>query len=746
MLLYINDQLADLDAGQVIAQTKQVNDLNSLENRQANYTNKFKLPKTANNTRIMDFLTLTGNESDVPYQKNECSLYSDNGECFVYKGWAVVSDGGDDYEAIVYDGIIDLYKKVEGKTLADIYLANYTHDKNIESVIASWTGAAPYIYILADYNGNTGDVATPQGPANIDYLVPAMRVEYLWQQIFWGNDFTYDGKIFSDPEFKDLFITIPKGAESAINPELLFESSDYSFKSAKTINDTGLFNSRPALNKFFAQFNDTTEYDTGSLSDTNRIQLKVTQAGSYLIEVRGTLNTRAWKANTQNDTVVTNADIYLALNATGTNALNTLPYGSYIGSNIKGGTAFTKGKIVYLNAGETLSVVIGPSQNIANTTFIINPGNQLTIKLTKVDVNPIDFNDAFADFPIRDFIKEILHRFGLTMYKDKYADAYTFLTPKELIEETAVEDWSSKFGKKLSENYIYGSYAQRNWLRYKYNDKEESHKDGYIEVANKNLEESKNIIASAIYSPEQKKVNYLGRLTNVYRLWDKQITAADNDEPGKIEYKPLDKRYYFIKAVEVTNANLNIYSGITHETATVNRFYRESYQGLSFGDVVQNFYWPLKKLLNKSRIVTAELWLNDTDIISFDFKKRYYIEQLGSYFLMNKINNYLPGKPVKCELIRIESNLEDTFIVKITKVVVQAYLVRVYFETNEPVGGVTLEYTDVNGNLQSYLWENASPIIRNIQSGDYNFKLRAAGRVSNTVNVPVPAVTAIIIP
>jgi hypothetical protein len=94
LILYINGQQVDLDPEQIIAQTKQVNDLNSLENRQANYTNKFKVPKTAGNLRIMQFLSLTGNTSPVPYQENLCSLYSDNGECFIYNGRAVVSDNG----------------------------------------------------------------------------------------------------------------------------------------------------------------------------------------------------------------------------------------------------------------------------------------------------------------------------------------------------------------------------------------------------------------------------------------------------------------------------------------------------------------------------------------------------------------------------------------------------------------------------------------------------------------------------
>lgn len=198
LILYINGERADLEAGQAIARTLQVNDLNSLDSRQASYTNKFKLPKTANNTRIMQFLTLPGNTSAVPYQKNECSLYSDNGECFVYKGRAVVTDGGDSYDVVVYDGIIDLYKAIENKTLAAIDLSDLEHEKSVAEVTGSWNVAAnlPYRYILADYNGNTGDTAASPAMVNIDYLVPAVNVAWLWEKIFTHHEMSYAGSIF----------------------------------------------------------------------------------------------------------------------------------------------------------------------------------------------------------------------------------------------------------------------------------------------------------------------------------------------------------------------------------------------------------------------------------------------------------------------------------------------------------------------------------------------------------------------
>jgi len=166
LLLYINGKQADLDPSQAIAQTKQVNDLNSIQDRQANYTNKFKLPKTANNLRIMNFLTAKGNTSAVPYTKNECSLYSDNGQCFIYKGRAVVTDGGDYFDVVVYDGIIDLYKAIENKNLSQLSLTGLNHTKSVAAVISSWQPTSPYRYILADYNSNIGNLETKE--VNVD--------------------------------------------------------------------------------------------------------------------------------------------------------------------------------------------------------------------------------------------------------------------------------------------------------------------------------------------------------------------------------------------------------------------------------------------------------------------------------------------------------------------------------------------------------------------------------------------------
>ena len=109
------------------------------------------------------------------------------------------------------------------------------------------------------------------------------------------------------------------------------------------------------------------------------------------------------------------------------------------------------------------------------------------------------------------------------MYIDKYEDTYEFLTPQEQLEYPETVDWSDKFIEKKSEKYTYGSYARQNWFRYKYNEKDDHHHDGSIDINNENLKEGKDAIKSKIYSPESDRTLFLGENRNVYKMWKKEI-------------------------------------------------------------------------------------------------------------------------------------------------------------------------------------------------------------------------------
>jgi len=752
LLLYINGQLADLDAGQTIAQTKQVNDLNSLDNRQASYTNKFKLPKTATNVKIMDYLTVTGNSSNIPYQKNECSLFNSTGECFVYKGWAVITDGGADYDAVIYDGIIDLYKAIENKNLASLVLDELTHEKTISMVRSTWLNyltnpeETKFLYILADYNGNTGltniteDNPVPQ--VNIDYLVPSVNVKWLWDKIFSTHNFTATGSVFNTQSFKNLWMTFPKAQSvQGNNDHTIFHSTNFNFF-------TTTYNG-----PYRAQF---ITADVNELSQNqNNIYFKVVDAGTYKIQVQGKLFGRRFEDQEKSSRIriAKNAEAWNNSQTTYNVNVKSMFY-QYPDQYFNGqadAVPFAEDfdhttQIFQLQALETVSVFISGIYEDEAYTLLSSDENQLEVSLIRVDPNVLDFGKAFTDFSIKDFLNEVVHRFGLTMFTNKYNKECEFLTLQEQLQTPYVLNWSSKFDKKISENYIYGNYAQNNWFRYNYNDKESTHNDNYLTVNNVNLPDSKDIIKSKIYSPERIKSTYLGNTTaqqntNVYKLWDKEVIENPEPDEAPVKYKPLDKRYYFMRAQSYL-APINVYSETLGQPQLTGISFRENYNNLSFNDIHNDYYGPLQDILKEALIVKAQLWLNEADVAGLDFKKLVYIEQLSNYFILNKVDGYIPGKSTKCELVRVQYTLPDTpnsnFILNSINIT----------GINQISLNYTQNITGIAGMLQistnNISWTNFGYITINpyttytMQPGSYYFRISCLG-YSNVLSINIPS-------
>jgi len=645
MILYINGVKAELAEGTVIAQTKQVNNLASIDTRQANFTNTFKLPKTATNTRIMEYMAIPGNTTLIPYNKILASLYAESGECFIYNGRAIVTDAGDTYDVALVDGIVDLYKAIENKALSDLDLTGIGHSKDVATVVASFTAELPYLYILADYNGNPGDTTPETGTphVNIDYLVPSVKVSWLWDLIMTTFAVTYSGAIFNTFNFQNLWLTFPKGlGTTGENDHPVFHSDDYDFQS-------------PNVNGYY--------YAKVNLADLNELNaiienrhLKVADTATYRFEITGTL----FGSRVQGSVQPQPAQIRIVKNSEGLDPLvawnngvltqsNYYVFGSDADSLAYGVEFELTSAPFQLNELESVAVVI--TRGVGETgSYILNPAddNELEVTLVRVDPNIIDFTQAFTDFSIKDFINEIVQRFGLTLFKDKYSKNYAFLTLQEVLQNTNVVDWSKKYHGKDNEAYAFGSYAQRNFMRYTYNDKEASHNDAFIAVENVNLTDTRDVLQSKIYSPERQRTTYIGQEGNVYKLWDKEVKEDDT-----INYKQLDKRYYLMRADPVTDTPISVYSEALGTSDDVTAFYRESFFGLSFTDIKAAYYNPLAAILDRTQIVTAYLWLTDADVVPFDFKSLIYIEQLSNYYLVNAIQNYVPGKVTKVELVRV---------------------------------------------------------------------------------------------
>lgn len=717
--LIINGIEIELSPSKQLARTLQVNDISTLNNRQTNFTATFSIPRTAKNVKAFSMLGIVGTNSNIPYQRNECYYYSESGECLVYKGWAVINTTDKDFRCNIYDGNIDLYKAIENATLNQLPLTEINHIKTLSNVIDSFNGLTTYKYIIADYNGKA---IYDTDKINIDYLVPSVPVSYLWNKIFDFYGFTYSGSVFDTFAFENLYMTFPKGVGSTIPDVEKFESTDI------LMPRDSLFNSRSRY------FNFNTFTIDPELSIFSNRHITFLESGLYRLEITGDL-----KVNANVSFISDVIKINLAYNQqANVNSQSISAYQSLDGFLTNQTETININTLLNVDALNTICLFIR-----TNNYDIDSVVDSLTVKISKVESQSIDFSGAFIDFKTKDFLNEVLTRFGLTPFKDKYTNNYKFLTLNELLQTNDVVDWSAsknKFISKTNERYAYGSYAQKNDLNYKYNDAEGDYYNGSFLIENVNLPDNKVVINSRIYAPEKNKTFELPKETNVYKLWDKEITDTSN-----VTYKSLDKRFYFMRADNyIFPSSVTIGSETLIDETTIGQAPFESFFKLPLMDIVQDYYTPIFQILNKAVLVDAEIYLTEKDIVDIDFSKLYWIEELNSYFILNKISNFQGKGSTKCELIKVDYVNTETRV--LSPVFISFFEGCITYTSNTDFASVNLQHSIDNG----LTWTDN--LIGGITSGylsvscGYTITTDTLFRIVNTLNEEIISNTILVQP
>jgi len=216
-------------------------------------------------------------------------------------------------------------------------------------------------------------------------------------------------------------------------------------------------------------------------------------------------------------------------------------------------------------------------------------------------------------------------------------------------------DWSDKFIKRDKETYLYGSYAQNNFFRHKYNGENQSFNDGVLSVDNQNLPAEKTLFQSFLYSFENRYVQLLEKWVPFYPIWETEISEKDN---GQIEfsYKSLNGRFYFVQTQKTTFPGtiaivseknpLNgsgLSGSVTSVVSPVNTTYKE---------LIAKNYGGYKNVLNHCKMHSFTMALSVVDITKIDFTKPIYIAQESSYYLLNKVE-YQNGELAKVEGVRV---------------------------------------------------------------------------------------------
>ena len=288
-----------------------------------------------------------------------------------------------------------------------------------------------------------------------------------------------------------------------------------------------------------------------------------------------------------------------------------------------------------------------------------------TIKLYQFNQSSISFSEELKDFSMTDFVKEILNRFGLTMFPDEFSNKIKYKTISERINTAKKIDWSSKFIERKSESYVFESYAQQNTFQFSYNDKEGSYQDASIIISNQNISESKTVFKSKTYAPEKLKTVFNLNSTesfesDVLKVHEKEVNEKNGT--NEVKYKALSKRFFFVFAVQ-DNKTIDIGSEVLNETQQISSFYRAVFAG-SWNNLLKKFYSEFSKIINESRIHDIDLNLNDVDVLQLELDALYYFSQEQQWYFLNKLT--ADEKTQSGEFVRVKPFDIDTVITEPT--------------------------------------------------------------------------------
>lgn len=690
--IFVNNQQLDLYEGEDIKFTFQVNSIADIKDRQTNYTNSFSIPKTPNNMRIFEGLGIHSDTSSIPYTKPNCVMKY-GGFDVIKKGWLNVVETDSVYKCHLYSGVINFFKSIENKTLGrDLDLSEINHSKNPD-VVANSVYNEYYRYLIADFNGKT-HYGVNDEIVNIDYLIPSVRVKYLWDKIHSTFDFIYHGEVFNDDSFRDLWLTYPKGNEPNNLEEVYNKTSNI------------------YVEDYLAN-NAYTHYRHFHIQNTS-----ITEDYKYKIDISSNL---WWDwSNIYNGAPV---DIWIkVVKANGVvSAFNLIT--SYGGS-------FSTSKIIDLEQGDNIEIYAEFTPYAAWKTRL-----DTTIVLHKFTETQINFSSELSEFGITDFVKEIINRFGLTIVTSEHDNRVFYKKISERIDRGNTVDWSGKYIERTSERYVYNGFAQNNAFKYSYDNKDNNHCDGVIMVQNKNIKEIDVAFASKTYAPELGRVEFkINENTvfesEIFKSHNKDIKERNNEKT--IQYKPLNKRFFFVYGA--------VHDGDIKFGSEIAGVVRQDYQyatahfAQDWVQLLKSYYSDLSTIINKSRIHAIELNLPLIEAFNVDFDRLYYFAQEQQYYLLDKI--MFSKEKQSAEFIKIGTNAQTEISTPINPQppIITQTLIEWEEGGTEPKSGadtiIRVKISSVQNNTPSPIvgrdwqyWNGNNFISLNTDSSQFDFNL-----------------------
>jgi len=651
----VNDVSLDLKSDAVIALTRKVADIGTLQSRFSSFTNKFQVKGTKKNRDALGIKQYQDTSDSIsagiatPYQELTGKLIS-NGIEIATNVAVIIESVAEDITLTIRAGNGSLFDKLNRTKLSaldysDVYLT-LSNRWNSTNVFAyrnhDWTQSIVYPIHDTGIQSTQNSTVIPEG------ILPFYYVKDVYQRIAALFGYSWTGSTFTSDFFQRLML--PAARLDITNEFASLYGAEISLDFIRF--SVGLY---PTIEHIF---NESIINDPYSLVVTRLSPAYIFQCyappfvGNYKLELTYDFNTR-WANNGEPTTIrifIRKIDRFSA-NTVG-NVGARIAVKEFLNVTTTTLTNFT-GTTTIDFACDVSDANIQTNQFVYHVTiqtvnapvFTWNSGSW---KIVSVNAEQTTFNrfleweNHLPDITVGKFIKEVGNIFGAVYDVDEFRKEIEITRLDEIAtnRDEAV-DWSDKLDLSNPHEVTYivdgiGKTTSWQWKK----------TDAYtfsVSVINEQLPENENYVKSDAEYSEQRSILLMTEPSMFIPVWDESARkinfngdlrfAVARNGSDEINFSGALTTNYKVAYFDYDNSPYSL---------DWSRLYSEYYQGL---------FEPMTWYMNK---VVADFKLNDLDIQSFKFKYPVYIKHFNRYFYVNEISEYTgKDQSTKCTLIAI---------------------------------------------------------------------------------------------
>jgi len=658
--LIINGIVADLPDDEVLALTKESNDIFDVQNKRSNLTNTFNLPFSSVNNKIFGSahditavmttnVILKGGKSQEPIQQEAKTnkrnwydvQYIQDYDEIITDGHGILKKAPGHYEFTVYWGNISLSDIFNGKTLRDLDLANdkelpglsnCDHFFDKENIKNDPSTDVRYLICNTQTEGETPTGLDSDNAIDASRLIPFISFDRIIRQIQADNQIKFEGLDFPDEN-----IYLPVADRRTL---FVFEKEEEKYRIASMGADIGQI-TEIYRNIFFDEENEITITEGGVFEigfnfiiDLIFQRSVIRQRAKFCIAVIGELY--------QDGTWQEYNDISSAISAINEGDV----IGNYTGWNRDSWSTddFTRTisgyKVVEINEGDKIRwktfVEIDDDSVSTHARHIVHIYAQ---PYFYVGFDKKKFGYKFPMAQNMPDIEQIEIIKYLAAYTGSLIDVrgrtVRFKTIEDFIRSVDKAQDISDHVQEFTIDNFHCELGQTNVMRHDNHD--DIFKDdgmGVFRIDNNTLDRYNEFYVS----PFSASQNQSWRGVNIVRLPVLEEWQSDMED---INPRIVDS------AIVPDDVYLDFDDEI--ESASKERaFWSEG--KLGFQSVVNGRYESYVRCMNDYKYVKAKCFLTSSKFHELDLMQPVYIRQAGGYFILNKIHNFVSGQMCELEL------------------------------------------------------------------------------------------------